>query len=141
MGVFDFGGSRGIHLSLAEFSYINNYHSSIKNVPFEVLYGRKCRLPVLWAEVGTSQLIGPELVQGTTDMVFQIKERLKAVRDCQKSYVDNRRKSLEFGVGDFVMLKEFSWEGVVLFGKKGKLAPRYVRCLRFRKELDLWHTG
>ena len=73
-----------MHLSLAEFSYNNNYHSSIKNVPFEVLYGRKCRLPVLWAEVGTSQLIGPELVQGTTDMVFRIEEIIKAARDRQK---------------------------------------------------------
>jgi hypothetical protein len=59
-------------------------------------------------------------------MVFQIKERLKAVRDFQKSYADNRRKSLKFGVGDFVMLKEFSRKGVLRFGKKGKLAPRYV---------------
>ena len=59
--MFEFGGSWDMHLSLAEFSYNNNYNSSIKHVPFGVLYGRKCRSPVLWTEVGTSQLIGPEL--------------------------------------------------------------------------------
>ena len=66
----DFGGSWDTHLPLAEFSYNNSYHSSIRCAPFEMLYRRKCRSPVLWAEVGTSQLIGPELVQETTNMVF-----------------------------------------------------------------------
>ncbi|GJR55043.1 hypothetical protein Tco_1405564 [Tanacetum coccineum] len=73
--------------------------------PFEALYGRKCRSPVLWVEIEESSLIGPELVQETTDKVVLIKEKLKAARDCQKSYVDNRRKPLEFEVGDRVMLK------------------------------------
>ncbi|GJY44735.1 putative reverse transcriptase domain-containing protein [Tanacetum coccineum] len=103
--VIDFGGSWDIHLPLAEFSYNNNYHSSIRCAPFEALYGRKCRSPVLWAEIGESSLIGPELVQETTDKVVLIKEKLKAARDRQKSYADNRRKPLEFEVGDRVMLK------------------------------------
>ncbi|GJS43223.1 putative reverse transcriptase domain-containing protein [Tanacetum coccineum] len=120
------GGSWDVHLPLAEFSYNNSYHSSIRCAPFEALYGRKCRSPVLWAEIGESSLIGPELVQETTDKVVLIKEKLKAARDRQKSYADNRRKPLEFEVGDRVMLKVSPWKGVIRFGKKGKLAPRYV---------------
>ncbi|GJV04618.1 reverse transcriptase domain-containing protein [Tanacetum coccineum] len=124
--VINFGGSWDVHLPLAEFSYNNSYHSSIRCAPFEALYGRKCRSPVLWAEIGESSLIGPELVQETTDKVVLIKEKLKAARDRQKSYADNRRKPLEFEVGDRVMLKVSPWKGVIHFGKKGKLAPRYV---------------
>ncbi|GKA59301.1 putative reverse transcriptase domain-containing protein, partial [Tanacetum coccineum] len=96
--VIDFGGSWDVHLPLAEFSYNNSYHSSIRCAPFEALYGRK----------------------------FLIKENLKAARDRQKSYADNRRKPLEFEVGDRVSLKVSPWKGVMRFGKKGKLAPRYV---------------
>ncbi|GJT48392.1 putative reverse transcriptase domain-containing protein [Tanacetum coccineum] len=84
------------------------YHSSIRCAPFEALYGRKCRLPILWAEIGESKLIGPELVQETTDKVVLIKEKLKATRDRQKSYADNRRKPLEFEVGDRMLLKVIS---------------------------------
>ncbi|GJR30122.1 putative reverse transcriptase domain-containing protein [Tanacetum coccineum] len=94
--------------------------------PFEALYGRKCRSPVIWTEVGESQLIGPEIVQETTKKIVQIKERLKTARSRQKSYADKRRKPLEFQVGDRVLLKVSPWKGVVQFGKKGKLAPRYV---------------
>ncbi|GJY64704.1 putative reverse transcriptase domain-containing protein [Tanacetum coccineum] len=124
--VIDFGGSWDVHLPLAEFSYNNSYHTSIRCAPFEALYGRKCRSPVLWAEIREGSLIGPELVQETTDKVVVIKERLQAARDRQKSYADNRRKPLEFEVRDRVMLKVSPWKGVVHFGKKGKLAPRYV---------------
>ncbi|GJX97054.1 putative reverse transcriptase domain-containing protein [Tanacetum coccineum] len=83
--------------------------------------------PVLWAEIGEGSLIRPKLVQETNNKVVVIKERLQAVRDHQKSYADNRRKPLEFEVGDRVMLKVSSWKGMVRFRKKGKLAPRYVR--------------
>ncbi|GJW59978.1 hypothetical protein Tco_0109313 [Tanacetum coccineum] len=78
---------------------------------------------VLWAEIRESSLIGPELVQETADKVVLIKEKLKAARDRQKSYADNRHKPLEFEVGDRVMLKVSPWKGVIRFGKKGKLAP------------------
>ncbi|GJV54745.1 putative reverse transcriptase domain-containing protein [Tanacetum coccineum] len=71
-------------------------------------------------------LIRPELVQETTEKISQIKDRLKAARDRQKSYADKRRKPLEFSVGDYVLLKVSPWKGVVRFGKKGKLAPRFV---------------
>ncbi|GJW60888.1 putative reverse transcriptase domain-containing protein [Tanacetum coccineum] len=124
--VMDFGGSWDTHLPLVEFSYNNSYHTSIKCAPFEALYGRKCRSPVIWTEVGESQLIGPEIMQETTEKIIQIKERLKTARSRQKSYADKRRKPLEFKVGDRVLLKVSPWKGVVRFGKKGKLAPRYV---------------
>ncbi|GJU38617.1 reverse transcriptase domain-containing protein [Tanacetum coccineum] len=124
--VIDFGGSWDVHLSLAEFSYNNSNHSSIRCAPFEALYGRKCRSPVLWAEIGESRLIGPELVQKMTDKVVLIKKNLKAARDRQKSYADDRRKPLEFEAGDQVLLKVSPWKGVIHFGKEGKLAPRYV---------------
>ncbi|GKB33878.1 reverse transcriptase domain-containing protein [Tanacetum coccineum] len=133
--VIDFGGSWDVHLPLAEFSYNNSYHSSIRCAPFEALYGRKCRSPILWAEIGESSLIGPELVQETTDKVVLIKEKLKAARDRQKSYADNRRKPLEFEVGDRVMLKVSPWKGVIRFGKKGKLAPRYVGPFEILKRI------
>ncbi|GKA19564.1 putative reverse transcriptase domain-containing protein [Tanacetum coccineum] len=119
--VLDFGGSWDVHLPLVEFSYNNSYHSSMRCAPFEALYGRKCRLPIMWVEVGEGQLIGPELVQETTEKISQIKDRLKAARDRQKSYADKRRKPLEFSVGDYVLLKVSPWKGVVRFGKKGSL--------------------
>ncbi|GKB79730.1 reverse transcriptase domain-containing protein [Tanacetum coccineum] len=107
-GVMDFGSSWDTHLSLIEFSYNNSYHKRIKCAPFEALYGRKCRSLVIWAEIGESQLIGPEIVQETTEKIVQIKERLKTARSRQKSYADKRRKLLEFKVGDRVLLKELS---------------------------------
>ncbi|GJU40877.1 putative reverse transcriptase domain-containing protein [Tanacetum coccineum] len=124
--VMNFGGRWDTHLPLVEFSYNNSYHTSIKCVPFEALYEEKCRSPVIWTEVGESQLIGPEIVQETTEKIVQIRERLKTARSRQKSYADKRRKPLEFQVGDRVLLKVSPWKGVVRFGKKGKLAPRYV---------------
>ncbi|GKC22294.1 hypothetical protein Tco_1024444 [Tanacetum coccineum] len=97
---------------------------SIKASPF--LYGRKCRSPICWAEVGDTQLTGPEIVHETTEKIIQIKKRIQAARDRQKSYVDKRRKPLEFDVGDKVMLKVSPWKGVIRFGKRGKLNPCYI---------------
>ncbi|GKB63698.1 putative reverse transcriptase domain-containing protein [Tanacetum coccineum] len=122
----DFRGSWDVHLPLVKFSYNNSYHSSVRCAPFEALYGRKCRSPILWAEVGEGQLIRPELVQETIETISQIKDRLKAARDRQKSYADKRRKPLEFSVGDYVLLNMSPWKGVVRFGKKEKLTPRFV---------------
>ncbi|GKF48621.1 putative reverse transcriptase domain-containing protein, partial [Tanacetum coccineum] len=121
--VQDFGGSWNVHLPLVEFSYNNSYHSSVRCALFEALYGRKCRSPIMWTEIGEGQLIGPELVQETIEKISQIKDRLKDVRDHQKSYADKRRKPLEFSVGDYVLLKVSPWIGVVRFGKKIKLSP------------------
>ncbi|KAD7477647.1 hypothetical protein E3N88_00783 [Mikania micrantha] len=124
--VIDFGGSWDTHLPLVEFSYNNSYHTSIQCAPFEALYGRKCRSPVCWSEVGESQIIGPELIQETTDKIALIQERIKAACDRQKSYADNRRRPLEFQIGDKVMLKVSPWKGIFRFGKRGKLSPRFV---------------
>ncbi|GJU44500.1 putative reverse transcriptase domain-containing protein [Tanacetum coccineum] len=104
--VLDFGGSWDVHLPLVEFSYNNSYYSSVRCAPFEALYGRKCRSPIMWAEVGEGQL--------------------KAAHDRHKSYTDKRRKPLEFSVDDYVLLKVSPWKGVIRFGKKGKLAPWFV---------------
>ncbi|GJW33019.1 putative reverse transcriptase domain-containing protein [Tanacetum coccineum] len=124
--VIDFGKGWDRHLPLVEFSYNNSYHTSIKAAPFEALYGRKCRSPICWAEVGDAQLTGPEIVHETTKKIIQIKKRIQAARDRQKSYADRRRKPLEFEVGDKVMLKVSPWKGVIRFGKRGKLNPRYI---------------
>ncbi|GKC99022.1 hypothetical protein Tco_1169297 [Tanacetum coccineum] len=121
IGLF-LGGGVGVEWG----SYNNSYHASIKAAPFEALYGQKCRSPVCWAEVGEVQLTGPEIVQETTEKVIQIKQRIQAARDRQKSYADLKRKPMEFQVGDRVMLKVSPWKGVVRFGKHGKLNPRYV---------------
>nr|GEV78632.1 putative reverse transcriptase domain-containing protein [Tanacetum cinerariifolium] len=95
--VIDFGGSWDVHLPLAEFSYNNSYHSIIRCAPFEALYGKKCRSPVIWAKIGKDSLIRHELVLEIVDKVVLLKEKLKATRD---------------------------WRSA--FGKKGKLASRYV---------------
>ncbi|GJS50831.1 putative reverse transcriptase domain-containing protein [Tanacetum coccineum] len=77
----------------------------------------KCRTPIAWIEVGESKLIGPKIIQETTNNIVQIKEKLKTARDRQKSYADNRRKPLEFIVGDKVLLKVSPWKGVSDPGK------------------------
>ncbi|GJS04072.1 putative reverse transcriptase domain-containing protein [Tanacetum coccineum] len=124
--VIDFGKGWVKHLPLAKFSYNNSYHASIKAAPYEALYGQKCRSPVCWAEVGEAQLTGPEMIQETTEKIILIKQRIQAAQDRQKSYADLKRKPMEFKVRDRVMLKVSPWKGVVRFGKRGKLNPRYV---------------
>nr|GFB81447.1 putative reverse transcriptase domain-containing protein [Tanacetum cinerariifolium] len=84
----DFGKGWVNHLPLVEFSYDNSYHASIKATPFEALYGRKCRSPICWTEVGEAQILGPELIQDTTEKIVQIKKRMQAACDRQKSYAD-----------------------------------------------------
>ncbi|GJR28492.1 hypothetical protein Tco_1104724 [Tanacetum coccineum] len=117
------------------------YHSSVRCAPFVALYVIKCHSPIMWTKVREGQLVGPELVQETTEKISQIKDRLKAARDHQKSYADKRRKPLEFSVGDYVFLKVSPWKGVVRFGKKGKLAPRFVGPFEIIKKVgpvDYW---
>nr|GEX41715.1 hypothetical protein [Tanacetum cinerariifolium] len=142
-------GSWDTHLPLVELSYNNGYHASVKCAPFEALYGRMYGSSVMGAEVEGSQLIGSKIIQETIEKIMQIKERLKTARDRQKSYADKRRKPFEFSVGDHALLKVSPWKGVVRFGRKGKLAPRYVGpfeivehvgpvayCLRLAHELS-----
>nr|GEV29528.1 putative reverse transcriptase domain-containing protein [Tanacetum cinerariifolium] len=122
----NFGKGWVNHFPLVEFLYNNSYHASIKAAPFEALYGRKSRSPVCWTKVGEAQILGPELYQETTEKIVQIKQRMQAAHDRQKSYANLKRKPMEFQVGDKVMLKVSPWKGVVRFGKRGKLNPRYV---------------
>nr|GEW59546.1 putative reverse transcriptase domain-containing protein [Tanacetum cinerariifolium] len=109
-----------------EFSYNNNYHASIKAAPFEALYGRKCRSPVCWVEVGDTQLTGPEIIHETTEKIVQIRQHLQAVRDRQRSYANVSQKPLEFQTGDRVMLKISPRKGIIRFRNRGKLNPRYI---------------
>nr|GFA59080.1 putative reverse transcriptase domain-containing protein [Tanacetum cinerariifolium] len=96
----DFGKGWVNHFPLVEFSYNNNYHASVKAAPFEALYGRNCLSPICWTEVGEAQILGRELIQVTTEKIVQIKQRMQAARDRQKSYADLKHKPMEFQVGD-----------------------------------------
>ncbi|KAI3762990.1 hypothetical protein L1987_53435 [Smallanthus sonchifolius] len=133
--VIDFGNTWESQLPLVEFSYNNSYHTSINAAPFEALYGRKCRSPICWTEVGDSQLTGPELVFKTFEKIVQIRNCMAAARDHQKSYADKRHKPLEFQIGDMVLLKVSPWKGVIRFGKRGKLNPRYVGPFKIMKRI------
>ncbi|GJV05812.1 putative reverse transcriptase domain-containing protein [Tanacetum coccineum] len=103
--ILNFGRSWDVHLPLVEFSYNNSYHSSVRCTLFEALYGRKCRSPIIWAEVGEGQLIGPELVQETTKKISQIKDRLKAARDRQKFMLIRGKLAPRF-VGTFKIIEK-----------------------------------
>ncbi|KAA0059240.1 putative DNA/RNA polymerases superfamily protein [Cucumis melo var. makuwa] len=124
--VLQLKGSWDTHLPLMEFSYNNNYQSSIGMAPYEALYGRPCRTLVCWNEVGERKLVDPELIQITTNNIKLIRENLRVAQDRQKSYADKGRRNLEFQVGDQVFLKLSPWRGVIRFERKGKLSPRYI---------------
>ncbi|GJT42812.1 putative nucleotidyltransferase, ribonuclease H [Tanacetum coccineum] len=119
-------GSWDEYLCLVEFAYNNSWHASIKAAPFELLYGRKCRAPICWDEVGERLIEGPELIEITNEKVAVAKEKLKEARSRQKSYADKHRRYLEFQVGDCVFLKVSPFRGVKRFGIKGKLSPRFI---------------
>ena len=94
--------------------------------PYEALYGRKCRTPLCWMELGERKVIGPDLIQETEERVKMIRERLKVATDKQKSYADMKRKDIRYEIGDKVFLKVSPWKKVMRFGKKGKLSPRFI---------------
>ncbi|KAF2304351.1 hypothetical protein GH714_030383 [Hevea brasiliensis] len=87
---------------------------------YEALYGRKCRSPLFWIEMGEAKVHDIDLVQYTSEIVSLIRERLKITFSRQKSYVDPRRRDVEFAVGDYVFLKVSPMKGVMRFGKRGK---------------------
>ncbi|KAL0536582.1 hypothetical protein IC582_025533 [Cucumis melo] len=124
--VLEFSGSWDSHLHLMEFAYNNSYQATIGMAPFEALYGKCCRSPVCWGEVGEQRMLGPELVQTTNAAIQKIRARMLTAQSRQKSYADVRRKDLEFEVGDMVFLKVAPMKGVLRFAKKGKLSPRFV---------------
>ena len=124
--VMDFKGSWEESLDLIEFSYNNSYHASIGMAPFEALYGRKCRSPLCWNDISETMVLGPQLIEETSNQVRQIQARIQAAQDRQKSYADQKRREVNFEVGDKVLLKVSPMKGVMRFGKKGKLSPKYI---------------
>ena len=124
--VLDLKGSWEEHLPLVEFAYNNSYQVSIQMAPYEALYGRPCRSPICWIEVGESSITGPDLIRDTSDKVGMIRKRLLTAQSRQKSYADVRRRPLEFKAGDHVFLKVMPKRGVIRFGKRGKLSPSYI---------------
>ncbi|KAL0545979.1 hypothetical protein IC582_015883 [Cucumis melo] len=116
----EFPGSWDSHLHLMEFAYNNSFQATIGMAPFEALYDKCCRSPVCWGEVGEQRLMGPELVQSTNEAIQKIRSRMLTAQSRQKSYVDVRRKDLEFDVGDKVFLK---------------LSPRFVGPLEILERI------
>ncbi|XP_069144354.1 uncharacterized protein [Solanum lycopersicum] len=114
------------HLPLIDLFYNNCYHSSIGMAPLEVLYDRRCRPPVGWFEVGQSSIIVHKIIQEVMENVRMIMDRLATAYSLQQSYVDNKKRDLEFDIGYQVYLKKSPMKEVMRFGKKGKLSPRYV---------------
>ena len=119
-------GSGEKQFPLVEFTYNNSYQASIQMAPYEALYGRPCRSPLCWTKVGESSITGPDLIRDTSKKVSLIRQRLLTAQSRQKSYVEVRRRPLEFEVGDHVFLKVMPKRRVVRFGKRGKLSPRFI---------------
>ncbi|XP_009589336.2 uncharacterized protein [Nicotiana tomentosiformis] len=94
--------------------------------PFEALYGRRCRSPVGWFELGEMKIIGPNIVHDALKKAKLIQERLKTAQSRQKSYSNIRRRDLEFKEGDYVFLKVSPMKGIMRFGRKGKLSSKYI---------------
>ncbi len=103
--IIDFEGSWEKYLPLVEFAYNNSYQASIKMAPYKALYGRRCRTPLCWTEIGEEKVMGPDLVRQIEEKVKLIRDNLKAASGRQKSYADLRRKDIEYEVGDEVFLK------------------------------------
>jgi hypothetical protein len=114
------------NLPFAEFSYNNSFQASLRMAPFEALYGRKCRTPLAWSEVGERALFGPAIIEEAEEKVEKVCENLRITQSRQKSYADKRRRELTFAVGDRVYLKVSPLQGTKRYLVKGKLALRYV---------------
>ncbi|CAA7019741.1 unnamed protein product [Microthlaspi erraticum] len=126
MCVLDWGGHWADHLSLVEFAYNNSFQASIGMAPFEALYGRPCRTPLCWTQVGERSMYGATYVQETTEKVRVVRLNMKEAQDRQKSYADRRRRELEFQVGDRVYLKMAMLRGPNRSIAENKLSPRFM---------------
>ena len=124
--VIDYEGSWDRHIPLIELVYNNSFQSSIGMMPYEALYGRKCRTPLCWTELSEKKIIGPDLIQENEEKMKMIRERLKVVTDRQKSYADMRRKDIRYEIDEKVFLKVSTWKKVMSLGEKGKLSPRFI---------------
>ncbi|WMV14597.1 hypothetical protein MTR67_007982, partial [Solanum verrucosum] len=124
--VLEFGGLWDQFLHLAEFAYNNNYHSNNQMAPFEALYGRRYHSPVGWFESTEPRPQGTDLIQEALDQVKVIQDRLRTAQSRHQSYADRRRRPLRFSIGDRVFLHVSPMKGVMRFGRRGKLIPRYI---------------
>lgn len=134
--VLDFHGNWDDHLPLIEFAYNNSHHSSIGMAPYEALYGRPCRSPLCWEEMGDKAILGPEIVEQTTEKIRTIRAKMKVAQGRQKSYADCRRRALEFSIGDHVFLKVMPVRGIRRFGVSGSLVHAMWVHLRFWSVLE-----
>ncbi|XP_016571042.1 uncharacterized protein LOC107868951 [Capsicum annuum] len=105
--------------------------------PFEDLYGRRCRSPIVWLEVYEAEMFGLDLVHQVMKKVKLIRDKIKIAQSRKKSYADMRQRELEFKVGDWVFLKVFPIKEVMHFGKKGKLSPHFVGPYLVVKRVDI----
>jgi hypothetical protein len=103
--VLTYGKDWEQRLPYAKFSYNNGYQASLGMSPFEALYGRKCRTPLMWSEVRERALVGPALIKEAEERVADIREKLKAAQSRQKSYADKKRREASFNPRDFAYLK------------------------------------
>ncbi|KAK2409545.1 hypothetical protein QL285_044961 [Trifolium repens] len=124
--VLEGGGNWDSYLPLIEFTYNNSFHASIGMAPFEALYGRRCRTPLCWHESGESVVLGPKIVQQTTEKIKMIQEKMRASQSRQKSYYDKKRKCVEFNEGDHVFLRVSPTTGVGRALRSRKLTPRFI---------------
>ncbi|KZV42857.1 Retrotransposon protein, Ty3-gypsy subclass, partial [Dorcoceras hygrometricum] len=124
--VLDFADSWDSKLPLVEFTYNNSYQASIEMDPYEALYGRKCRSLIHWDDVGERTEIGPDIIEHTSEAIKRIRDRMRTAQSRQKSYADSHRRDLNFEVGDHLFLKVAPMKGVMRFGRKGKLSPRFI---------------
>ena len=126
MCILDWAGTWEKHLPLVEFSYNNSHHSSIGMSPYEALYGRPCKTPMCWTEVGERRMFGSPIVQETMIKLETIQANMKKAQDRQKKYADQSRREVTFEIGDWVYLKVTAQKGKDRFGKVGKLAVRFI---------------
>ena len=105
-------------------------------VPYEALYGRLCRSPICWTEVGENSTTGLDFIKDTSAKVDLIWRRLLSAQSRQKSYAERRCRPLEFKASDHVFLKVMPKRGVVRFGKLGKLSSRFIRPFEILKRVD-----
>ncbi|CAH9076112.1 unnamed protein product [Cuscuta epithymum] len=137
----DFQGSWVKYLSLAEFAYNNSYQATIGKAPYEALYGRRCRSPITWFESGEKRVMEEqlegrtEIIEETSEAIKTIRQRIEAAQCRQKSYADTKRRPLEFQEGDRVFVKVTPMKGVMRFGKRGKLSPRFVGPYEITKKV------
>ena len=123
------------YLPLIEFAYNNSYQQSIGMVPYEALYGRKCQSPLCWYDKEEGRILGPDLVQETTERIKHIREKIQTAQSQQKSYADIKRRPLEFNEGDHIFLRVTPTTGIGRALRTKKLNPRYLGPFQILKRV------